>query len=571
MELREYIEAAGRGESIWISRLREDWNASPASAPLGLRLLLAGGGQRDISLGIPPWENAAERDFVFNYLCANVYNLLSLYGGCGLTLYFDSQNREMSQLLTWLREAFLSESSGYNKCVRTARRLCAVLGAPEFDIYFAPLGDYSPAAETREAGGSLAPVLHAAIEKAKQGSRLGIDVGGTDIKLAASYKGEPAAFKELDWNPERFQTAEEIIEPIVLLARLMGLRLEEKRRDVSLGLDRAMEKDCPLEDIARLVEKAESHTAAEGFDSIGLSFPDVVINDRICGGETPKTRGIREAPQAGYEAELARLGGLTLRLKKLCKPDGAVRCINDGNMAAFTAAVELCAGGNEKDIRQGVLAHSLGTDLGTGWVRGDGRIPEMPLELYDLLLDMGSFPAKALPPEDLRSVVNENSAMAGLRRYLGQAAVFRLVWDMKPELLEGFVSEEKGVLRIKTEPQDMRKPCLQHLMELAGEGVPEAAEAFRHIGRSLAQVTAELEYLAPTGTRRRFLFGRFVGSRDCFELIAQGFHMILPEYELRSADKKLAYSPLMAQLSHTGGGAVARLGQAVGALYYSLC
>ena len=80
----------------------------------------------------------------------------------------------------------------------------------------------------------------------------------------------------------------------------------------------------------------------------------------------------------------------------------------------------------------GVIAHSLGTDLGTGWLLPDGTIPPIPLEMYDLLLDLGSFPAAALPTEDLRSTRNENSGMAGLRRYLGQAAAYRLAWELEP-------------------------------------------------------------------------------------------------------------------------------------------
>ena len=198
---------------------------------------------------------------------------------------------------------------------------------------------------------------------------------------------------EYNWNPAAAATADGVIAPILSVVR------EAKEQIESAG-------GCP--------------------DAIGLSFPDVVIGDMIVGGETPKTNGIRENAALDYEAEFAKFRTLKAELLALCSPGGSVRIANDGNMAAFTAAMELAVGGRADEIKNGVLAHSLGTDLGTGWLCADGTIPAMPLELYDLLLDLGHTDAAALPPEDLRSVCNENSGMAGVRRYLGQSAAYRL-------------------------------------------------------------------------------------------------------------------------------------------------
>ena len=70
---------------------------------------------------------------------------------------------------------------------------------------------------------------------------------------------------------------------------------------------------------------------------------------------------------------------------------------NDGHIAAFTAAAELAFSGGAPDFSGGVIAHALGTDFGVGYLDSDGSIPEMPVELYDFLLDLGSFPQRALP------------------------------------------------------------------------------------------------------------------------------------------------------------------------------
>ena len=58
-------------------------------------------------------------------------------------------------------------------------------------------------------------------------------------------------------------------------------------------------------------------------------------------------------------------------------------------------------------------------------------------------MDLGSDKWRAYNPDDLRSVRNENSGLPGLRRYLGQAAAYRMAWQLEPELLGG-IYEKNG-------------------------------------------------------------------------------------------------------------------------------
>ena len=76
-------------------------------------------------------------------------------------------------------------------------------------------------------------------------------------------------------------------------------------------------------------------------DAIGVCFPDVVVRDKIVGGEVYKTRGMRDHLGAAYEGEFRRLSALDEALRAFVKPGGVVGIVNDGPMAAFTAAVEL--------------------------------------------------------------------------------------------------------------------------------------------------------------------------------------------------------------------------------------
>ena len=211
---------------------------------------------------------------------------------------------------------------------------------------------------------------------------------------------------------------------------------------------------------------------------------------------------MRENTALDYETEFAKLAAVGESMARFCMDGVKVRIINDGPMAAFSAAAELAQDGDAQLGESGVIAHSLGTDLGSGWVKADGEIPAIPLELYDLLLDLGSAKQKEYAPEDLRSVRNENSGLAGVRRYLGQAAAYRMAQQLEPALLDGFTEERGGVLGIITAPVDMRKPCLEHIMALAEQGRGEAEEVFRQVGRNLAHVSGEMSFLLSPETRK---------------------------------------------------------------------
>jgi hypothetical protein len=527
-------EAAG--EQLWLADLRRALGQDPAALMLRVRLLPPGDAARDCALPLALPETAAEAAFLRDYLRAHLLNLLSACSGSRLLLFLpetapDSLWELAASALEGLREP------GYDKALRVAARLCAAAGVPPLRWELLPLSAWQPlplresAAET-----GLGPRLRELAAAGQHGLRCGMDVGGTDVKLVLARDGKLLLARELDWDPSRCRRAEELIAPLLSL------------------VERGLAACCPGE--------------RESLASFGLSFPDVVIGDRILGGETPKTRGMRAHDPANYEEELRRLAGLKERLEGFCRPGVRLRALNDGSMAAFTAALELACDGEDRAISRGVFAHSLGTDLGSGWLRADGSVPELPLELYDLLIDLGSARQRALPAEDLRSTRNENSGLPGARRYLGQAAAFRLAWELEPGLLEGFTEEQDGILRLRSQPEDLRKPCLEHLMTRAEAGEPAAEEIFRRIGVHLGQISREIRELLAPETEERFLFGRFVRHPRCFALIREGCAAVLPELRLIAADGDLAASPLMRELAARGEDMVARFGQAVGALYY---
>ena len=464
---------------------------------------------------------------------------------------------------------------GLKKVLNVAARLCRGTGNAPFEMKTGDIAAMSELKSTAEkTAGQLGGRLRAAVDGCARGAYCGMDVGGTDIKLAVSLDGRLIAVKEYDWNPAASPTAEGITEPMLRLIRLMRAcviadGLPHDAECLKL-LAAALRKDAADVEMDAAIIACESAAAELPlFSGIGLSFPDVVINDRILGGETPKTKGMRENTVLDYETEFAKLAAVGESMAHFCMDGIKVRIINDGPMAAFSAAAELAQDGDTQLGESGVIAHSLGTDLGSGWIKADGEIPAIPLELYDLLLDLGSAKQKEYAPEDLRSVRNENSGLAGVRRYLGQAAAYRMAQQLEPALLDGFTEERGAVLSIITVPEDMRKPCLEHIMNAATYGDEAACEIFRRVGANLAQLTKEMEYLLDTGTDRRFLFGRFVKNESCFRLIREGFAEVMPELSLIAADDGLARSGLMRQLAAREDVTVAQFAQAVSAIYYS--
>jgi hypothetical protein len=262
------------------------------------------------------------------------------------------------------------------------------------------------------------------------------------------------------------------------------------------------------------------------------------------------------------------------------KNGGVVATLNDGPMAAFTALVENSLA-DPRSVEDGIFAHTLGTELGTGWVTEDGVIPDIPLEVYNFIVDLGSYPERAFPCDDPRSVKNFNTDLPGtLQKYTSQSGAFRLALksfptervDLMREIFEkGFVVQgPDSTLRIPTEPKDLRKPFLEYLMNLPDrDGRDSVNRIFTEIGEFLAVATIECHQILNPAARPRILFGRMVKNPTCFRLMQEGARSIDHGIDLVQAADDIAVSPLMKELKADPRHTVAQFAQAVGAVYYA--
>jgi len=600
------MEAARAGQSVYITDLHSLFGnlADEASERLACVVeLLDGTGSRRFDLRVPCLDGmgAAERDFIESYIHAEIYNILSALGGKLMTVYFDPGRAALAETITRLPSVFglgtkRSSRCGYGRAVNVIERMVNVMipsgAAFSFrfgDIGQAPLEHRPPSPQM-----DVVSFFRSRTEHLSNKALLGIDVGGTDIKAVLVDDGHVVDYMEYDWFPAGFLRSRQLVDPICLIVRLLQARLwlhrmpegDGRRRGLLERVESALDGGAGDTEMSQVLSSLEAEGLDEQllFDGIGLCFPDVVVKNKIVGGEVYKTRGIRNNPAIDYESDLVELTNLDVRLQAWVRPNGAVRIINDGPMASFTAAVEIAASPEASEVARGVFAHTLGTELGTGWVTETGVIPDIPLEVYNFIIDLGSWPERAYGADDVRSVNNFNTGLPGtLQKYCSQSGIFRLALkyfpterpDLFRELVEkGYVEQraegEKEGWYVPTAPVDERKPFLEHMMTLPDREKDQTnCKIWREIGRSLAVTLLETRRILAPGTDKRFLFGRLVKNRTCFDLLVEGARSVDPGISFVVAGTGMANTPLMKQLERHPELTVAQFAQAVGAVYFA--
>lgn len=604
--IQELIAEAKAGRSVYITDVHARFKSLPdekCDRVVCVVELLDGMGFRRFDMKLPRVDRlgSEERNFVESYVYAEIYNILSALGGRHMAIYFDQGRAALAEILRNLPEVFgigLNRSlrSSYGRSVNVIDRMISAMipsnGA--FSFQFGDIGQAPAVTKSVHQKVDVVGFFRNRTQGLSGKAMLGIDVGGTDIKAVLVDDGHVVDYKEYDWFPASFLRSRQLIDPICLIVRLLQARLwlhrmpeSDVRRQKLLGrIARALDRkagDAEMKSALSIVE-AEGFDGTLKFDGIGLCFPDVVVKNKIIGGEVYKTRGIRNNPAIDYESDFAELTDLDLRLKGWITPGGAVRIINDGPMASFTAAVEMAASSKSGEVARGIFAHTLGTELGTGWVTETGDIPDIPLEVYNFIVDLGSWPERAYEPDDARSVNNFNTGLPGtLQKYCSQSGIFRLALKYfpteRPDLFREL--EEKGYIArrreggeegwyVPTEPIDQRKPFLEHMMRLPGREKDETNnKIWREIGKSLAVTLVETRRILEPGTDVRFLFGRLVKNSTCFNLMVEGAQSIDSSVSLVVAGTDIANTPLMKQLKGHPELTVAQFAQAIGAVYFA--
>ncbi len=589
MTIRDFVERAKQDETVYIPEVEKAFNAMDDKSSVKLRMdLIEAGKSRDFSFNLP--AHFEDRELVRDFFFGKIYNIISTLGGRKLTVYYDTQNEKIRALAEQLDEVFGThkpkpERTGYARSINVADRMNNALYGGSFCFKLEDISGWKESGSAKQTETRSAKYIET-VENLN-GLMCGIDIGGTDIKIAVSDNHNIVCFKEFDWYPASYPTMGEIINPVIELVKCLRIKATYEQfggnAELNSLLEAALDKKAALDNISACVKFGEElyKDRIVLFDGIGMCFPDVVVRNKIVGGEVSKVKSVRHNPAVDFEKEFKKLSDLDEILLGHCKQGGVVKITNDGPMAAYTAAVELAYGEGETRTKDGVFAHTLGTELGTGWVDENGEIPEIPLEAYNYVVDLGSYDQRTYECDDLRSVKNFNTDIPGtVQKCTSQYGVFRLAIKYfkaeRPELYQemfdkGFIEKRGDGLYVPTEPVDQRKPFLEHLMKLPErEDCPVCERIFKEIGEYLAIVWLETEDILSPMAKERVLFGRLVKNKTCFKLMQEGAKQIAPGLELSVADSDLANTPLMKQLKSHPEYTVAQFAQAVGAIYFAM-
>ena len=216
--LAEFLRQAREDRPVYITDVRRAFQ-SGGTRPFHIHVRLYDGTVRQFPLRLPETRTPEEAEFVRSYVHAMLYNILSSLGALHIDLYLDPSDRECAEMARALDAVFQTglpkaRRTGFGKCLNVNERTVLALtqGSERFSFRICDIAG-EPQVSVPEKIECSEPVFSTLPAMTRGKLLLGIDIGGTDIKLAVSFDGELALCKEFDWFPASFATAEELIAP----------------------------------------------------------------------------------------------------------------------------------------------------------------------------------------------------------------------------------------------------------------------------------------------------------------------------------------------------------------------
>jgi hypothetical protein len=315
---------------------------------------------------------------------------------------------------------------------------------------------------------------------------------------------------------------------------------------------------------------------ARPLDGLACGFPDIVIGDKVVGGEVYKMRGIRRRDPAAYDASFAAIMDLDDALRPLCRPDGATVVMNDGFITSNVVAVERLfdpAGGLADRCQ---LVHTIGTEMGTGVITPVGAGQDIPLEGYNWMIDLGCREGSGLDPDDVRSCDNFNTAAPGtVQKIISQSGLIRLAvrnfQRRRPERLDELFAagllawEDRGgerTLVVPQTPRDRRSDLVRCLVALLKDGDASVRDAYREMGMAMGVLIQAMGSLLRGMEPERLVSGGVVAEDECFSAFRAGLKSAFPGFDVARIDTATTFSPLLRKLARRDLGFLTAVGAA---------
>lgn len=216
------------------------------------------------------------------------------------------------------------------------------------------------------------PRLRHQVGNPKKGTRIGVDMGGSDIKVVALENGELKYHRKMNWNPRSFKNS------------IQHYQIIDK-----------------------MVESAIDGANFKKLDGIGISTAGVVVDSRIM------ISGLFRSLDADeFDQKIKPMDEIiSERFGKI-----PVHVLHDGDAAAIWAYFDMGL--------SNVLGLAFGTGLGAGYADENGNLAGYLCEVGKSILDMS--------PDAPEHIYNHTHGPA--LHYLSQNAVFRLAEEAGIEL-----------------------------------------------------------------------------------------------------------------------------------------
>lgn len=565
---------------LFLSELQERISRLPAGERQEIRLLVWVNKEqeyRKLCFEMPKGETLqGERELYRRYLLAMMNNLLVSFGGAGLELYFDETDQELKSLTEEAVAEFQADSprndrKSYGVYLNYINRMNVFLGLGRFafqlkDLSAWPKLDpekeyriYVPQKEEEEL-----KLLKRTATELEGRCICSLDVGGNSIKGAVVKDGRALVLKEYQWYPTGCRTAQEMNDPMLLMVRFLSACTGLMERDGNLAAaEAAFAKNVPYRQLLAETEALErSGICTKGrFDAIVIGFPDIVVHNKIAGGESFKHQGMKNNPDTDYEVEFFKTSDLDELAAPYAKEGAPVVVLNDGNAASYITSVEQTFAPESFIDENGMFCCTIGTEMGTGFISRGGTIQHIPLEGFQHVIDLGNEEYQKYPPADLRSVNSTNTGIPGVvQKYISQMGLFRMaltaLWESKDPLFEklqemGLIAYDAGAdtLYSVLEPEDRRGTLTRFLVSQLSEGCPAVEEAFRMMGKAMGILIDQDRLIFPEITTRRLLSGGIIADDRAFALMREGLRAYNPSYDVMRLDEETMYSPLLRSMT----------------------
>ena len=565
---------------LFLSELQERISRLPAGERQEIRLLVWVNKEqeyRKLCFEMPKGETLqGERELYRRYLLAMMNNLLVSFGGAGLELYFDETDQELKSLTEEAVAEFQADSprndrKSYGVYLNYINRMNVFLGLGRFafqlkDLSAWPKLDpekeyriYVPQKEEEEL-----KLLKRTATELEGRCICSLDVGGNSIKGAVVKDGRALVLKEYQWYPTGCRTAQEMNDPMLLMVRFLSACTGLTERDGNLAAaEAAFAKNVPYGQLLAETEALErSGICTKGrFDAIVIGFPDIVVHNKIAGGESFKHQGMKNNPDTDYEVEFFKTSDLDELAAPYAKEGAPVVVLNDGNAASYITSVEQTFAPESFIDENGMFCCTIGTEMGTGFISRGGTIQHIPLEGFQHVIDLGNEEYQKYPPADLRSVNSTNTGIPGVvQKYISQMGLFRMaltaLWESKDPLFEklqemGLIAYDAGAdtLYSVLEPEDRRGTLTRFLVSQLSEGCPAVEEAFRMMGKAMGILIDQDRLIFPEITTRRLLSGGIIADDRAFALMREGLRAYNPSYDVMRLDEETMYSPLLRSMT----------------------